>query len=213
MPEKKTTADIKDLGEFRIKYFDVFHLKNLYISMHEWLAEDDWYGMPGGPRGGEPKYSRHSDIETLYFVNDYQKGLHRGGKEMWIWWRLWKNAGGKYGKYFKFRLELDMHVEYMQDKEVMHQGKKMKANYGEIELFLRPYIESEMHVKWQNHWLLKHFVEIFENRVWSQEIEKMEKDLWRQVYRFQGNVKRYLDLRTFIPTPEPFHPKQFGMGH
>ena len=45
----------------------------------------------------------------------------------------------------------------------------------------------------------------------SQEFEKHEKELWRETYRFQSAVKRFLDLRTFIPTPEPFHPKLFGM--
>jgi hypothetical protein len=212
MPAPERPKDIVSMDELSIKYFDVFHLKNLYISMHEWLAEEGWYGK-AGPRTGEPKYKRHSDIETLYFVNDYQKGLHRGGKEMWIWWRLWKNVAGKRSEYFKYRIELDLHVEYMTTKEVMHQGKKMKANYGEIQLWIRPVIESTMHNKWEKHWFLKHWVDWFEKRIWSQEIEKMEKDLWRESYRFQGMIKRYLDLRTFIPTPESFHPKQFGWGH
>ena len=39
----------------------------------------------------------------------------------------------------------------------------------------------------------------------------MEKELWREAYRLQGVVKAYLNLRNFIPVPEPFHPKLYGM--
>lgn len=198
MPHK-----IVSIPQFRIKFNDVFHLRNLYVMMHEYLLEEGWRGKDGE--------ANHSDIETFYLEIYFQKGLHHGGKEMWVWWRLFKRPASKYSGYFRYRLDIDMHMRRIFDIEIMHKGKKIKVHRGEIEIFFRPWIEGDLGDKWKKHWLLKHFQELFEKRIMSQEFEKHEKELWRETYRFQSAVKRFLDLRTFIPTPEPFHPKLFGM--
>ena len=71
-----------EIPEFRIKYKDVFSLKNLYIMLHELLVEEGWYGM--GTSEVTPGYEMHKDIETLYSENIFQKGIHSGGKELWV---------------------------------------------------------------------------------------------------------------------------------
>jgi len=203
---------VTDMSMTRVKFKDVFHLKNLYVMMHEYLADEEWAGNDIGEFGIKAKhpYESHADIETLYLEKFCQKGLHQGGKEMWVWWRLAKFPEGKFSAYFKYHLDIDMHMVYMQDMEVVHQGKKMKVQKGEMEIFLRPWIESDIDSKWRKHWLLKHFIDLYEKRVLSQEIEKREKELWREIYRFQGIIKRFLNMRTFIPVPEPFHPAIYG---
>ena len=40
--------------------------------------------------------------------------------------------------------------------------------------------------------------------------EKKEKELWRDAYRIHAKVKQFLQLRTFVPVPEPFFARQFG---
>jgi hypothetical protein len=101
---------------------------------------------------------------------------------------------------------------YLQTIEIMHQGKKMKVNKGELEIFFRPKIvRTELGKKWQSHWFLKHFWQLYEKRMINEDLDKLEKDLWREAYRLQGVVKAYLNLRNFIPVPEPFHPKLYGM--
>jgi len=198
-------GEIVRIPQFKIKYKDVFHLKNLYVMMHEYLAEEGWKGPGGG------MVYDHKDIETLYLEKHNQKGLHAGGKEMFVFWRLFKGGPeGKFSGYFRNRMEIDMHMVYMQDMEVMHQGKKMKIQKGEMEIFIRPILEGDYADEWTNHWFLKHFKDLFEKRIMSQEIDKREKDLWREAYRFGGKIKRYLNLRTFIPVPEPFHAPIYG---
>ncbi len=200
---------IRDVPEFRVKYSDVFHLKNLYVMMHEYLTDENWYGA-GGPK--EQPSSSHADIEKLYMERFHQKALHKGGKELWVWWRLRKNPYLKYQGYYTFHMDVDFHVMYLQDIEIMHQGKKLKVNKGELELFFRPKIVRTADAeKWSSHWLLKHFQDIYEERIIDAELVKLEKELWREAYRFQGVVKSYLNLRNFIPVPEPFHPKLYGM--
>ncbi|MCK5282463.1 MAG: hypothetical protein KAK00_03570 [Nanoarchaeota archaeon] len=200
---------IREVPEFRIKYNDVFHLKNLYIMMHEYLIDESWFGEDGS--SNHPS-NTHRDIEKMYMERHHQKALHRGGMELWVWWRLKKPPHLKTQGYYEYRMDIDFHGAYMQKIEIMHQGKKMKVDKGELEIFFRPKIvRTQMASKWGNHWFLKWFQELYEKRIMSQDFDKLEKELWREAYRLQAVVKAYLNLRNFIPVPEPFHPKLYGM--
>ena len=190
------------IPEFRVKYRDVFSLRNLYLMLHEMLLEEEWRGKDGE--------ADHSDIETLYSENVYQKGIHRGGKELWFWWRASKFSEGKYSGYIRNFLDIDAHIVYLQNVEVVHQGKKMTAQNAEIEMFFRAKLVTDYNKEWEKHKFLKYMQPIYEKRIIHAELEKREKELWRDVYRIQAKVKQYLQLRTFMPVPEPFFPKQFG---
>ena len=194
------TGDVS-IPEFRVKYSDVFSLRNLYIMLHELLLEEGWRGAEGDPD--------HSDIETFYSENVYQKGIHRGGKELWFWWRAEKFPEGKHSDYFKNYLDIDAHVVYLQNVEAMHQGKKMNVQKGEIELFFRAKMKLDYMHKWDKGFL-KMIKPVYEKRIMHAEIEKREKELWRDVYRIQGKIKQYLELRTFIRVPEPFFARRYG---
>ncbi|MBU0628134.1 MAG: hypothetical protein KKC75_03020 [Nanoarchaeota archaeon] len=202
MPEYK-------IPETKVKFKDVFSLKNLYIMMHEYLLEEKWFGEEG-PQKGDPS-KQHRYIETLYFEKYCQKGLHAGGKELWIYWRLFKRPEGKYSGYIRYRLNIDFHGVYIQDREVMHQGQKIKVQWGELELMFNGAVQTDYREEWKDHWFLKNIQDIYEKRIIEQEIEKHEKMLWREIYRLTGVIKRYLDMRVFIPTAEPIYPKLYGM--
>ena len=196
------TGDVIQLPEFKVKYRDVFSLRNLYIMLHETMLEEGWFGSDKSMDG--------DDVEILYSENVYQKGIHKGGKEMWFWWRLWKYPEGKYETYFRNHLDIDAHVVYLQNVEVVQQGKKMTAQNCEIEVFFRPRIEKDFRKMWANHWLLKHLKHIYEQRIIIGEIDKREKELWRDAYRIQAKVKQYLQLRNYQPVPESLFARQFG---
>ena len=205
MAKTPYVPDSVKIPQFKVKFNDVYHLKNLYIMMHEYLGEEGWFGSLG-----KGMSYVHRDIESLYSEKFFQKGLHRGGKEMWVYWRLWKFAEGKYSGFFRNQIDVDMHMVYTQDIEIMHHGKKMKVQKGEIELFIRPKLELDYANEWGDHWFLKHFKKLYIDRIMSQEVAKREKELWREAYRFQGKIKKFLNLRIFIPVPEPFHPAIYG---
>ena len=190
------------IPEFRVKYRDVFSLRNLYIMLHELLLEEGWLGIDGD--------QEHTDIETLYSENVYQRGIHRGGKELWFWWRAIKYPEGKYSGYIRNKLDIDAHVVYLQNVDVVHQGKKMNAQQGEIEMFFRPRILLDYNNQWEKHWFLKHMKNIYEKRIIHVELEKREKELWRDAYRIQAKIKQFLQLRTFVPVPEPFFARTYG---
>ena len=190
------------IPEIKLKYTDVFSLRNLYIMLHQLLLEEGWMGTDSDPN--------HADIETLYSENVYQRGIHRGGKEIWFWWRAHKYPEGKYSGYFINKLDIDAHVVYLQNVEAVHQGKKMNVQNGEIEMFFRPRIELDYKHKWEHHWLMKNLKSIYEKRIIHSEIDKREKELWRDAYRIHAKLKQYLQLKTFIPVPAPFFARQFG---
>lgn len=193
---------LKEIPEFRIKYSDVFSLRNLYIMLHEALIEEGWLGLKGD--------NDHKDIEILYAEKVFQKGIHRGGKEVWFWWRAAKNWEGKNEGYFKNFLDIDARTAYIQPMEVMHQGKKVQVHKGEIEIHFNARLESDVNGEWENHWLLKHFKEMYEERWIHDEVEKREKELWRDVYRIQTKVKQFLDLRSHVPRTPDFFPPKIG---
>ncbi len=197
------------LPETKVKYKDVFNLKNLYVMMHEYLLEEKWFGKEG-PWASSPD-KQHRDIEKLYLEKFQQKGLHSGGKELWIYWRLFKRPEGRYSGYVRYKLNIDFHGVYLQDREIIHQGKKIKVQWGELEIMFKGTVETDYNKEWEKHWFLKHWKELYENRIMSQEMEKHEKQLWREIYRLTAVVKRYLDMRVFIPTPQPFTPRLYGM--
>ena len=197
---------VREIEQFSVKYIDVYSLKNLYIMMHELLQEEGWLGFEDNEDG----LNAHSDLETLYSENVYQQGIHKGGKEYWVWWRAYKKYQGRRSDYFMNVLDVDWHCVAMQEIEIMHQGKKMKTQQGEIELFFKPRIISDVGNKWKNNAFLKYVKKIYEDRMMHAYLEKREKDLWRDAYRIQSKAKSYLTLRTWMPTPELFHPKQHG---
>ena len=197
---------VREIPQFRVKYKDVFHLKNLYVMMHEYLAEEGF--LDKNQNAGT--LTGHMYSEILYMEKFIQKGLHAGGKEMWVMWRTFKKPETKYSGYYRYKLDFDFHVVYMRDEEVMHHGKKMKINWGEIEFFIRPKIEADYRNQWEKHWLLKHLHKIYYQRILHHEFDKREKELWRKACRFQEKIKNFLNLRTFIPVPEPFWAPIYG---
>ncbi len=195
---------VVEIPEFRVKYNDVFSLRNLYLMMRTTLLEEGWKGVDEEDDG--------SDFETYYSENLFQKSAHRGGKEMWVYWRVEKGIGpaGRPNSYFKEFLEIDMHMVYVENVEIVNQGRKMTAQKAEIEIFFRPYIKGDLGGKWGKHPVLKHFKHIYEERIMRIEIEKKEKDLWREAYRIQARVKQFLELRQQGPISEPFFARKFG---
>jgi len=191
----------REIPVFSIKYKDVFHLRNLYVMMHEMMLEEGWHGFEND--------ESHSEIESLYSENVYQKGIHQGGKELWVWWRAQKQFE-RGSSYFLNTLDMDWHVAYLNDIEIVHQGKKMKVNHGEVEIFFKARIISDIGFNWERNKFMKHFKRFYEDRILHAYLEKREKELWRDVYRLQSRIKAYLNLRTWMPNAELFHPKQYG---
>ncbi|MBW2971032.1 hypothetical protein KY320_02625 [Candidatus Woesearchaeota archaeon] len=177
-----------------IVYQDVFHLKSLYILMYEWMLEEGWKSCQGPWE--EKQYGKKGDDNCEKLLYDNRSP---GNRKLYSWWRWQKDAGSSYYHYF-------MNISFMflgwKDVEVMHKGEKMKAQIGELTVWIRPWFEYDYGNKWANHPILKHFCSLFENRIFKQDILTKEDKLLQDGYRLQQTIKKFLEQKSFIPDKE-----------
>ena len=100
-------------ARFRIKWKDIFNVKEFYKAIHEWLEENSWKDMEDGKDHYETLY-----FEKIGFFND---------KELWIHWRPQKIPTAT--SFYRFHLDLDFHYLYLVPTEVIHEGKKFKNTF------------------------------------------------------------------------------------
>jgi len=92
----------------------------------------------------------------------------------------------------------------MYDIEIMREGKKEKVQKGELRIDIRAYIEMP---DITNTPMLRFFDNWFRTRLLKKNLEENRKMLYQDAYRLQGMLKKYLELKTFIPDMERFHEK------
>lgn len=201
MAEDKTTSHkytdriYIEAARFRVKNKDFFHLKNLYVTLHEWLIEEGWVK------------SSDTEFPEAYYLHRDTKD----GSDIWIFWRPEKVPTGN--TYYKYRLDIDWHMILMREAEVMHEGQKFKTNWGEVEIKIWAREELDFNKEWRKHWLLKNIHDIFRLRIFKKDVEAHKLELYREAYRFQEAIKTYMKLKTYMPEPElsEFYPP-LGLG-
>jgi hypothetical protein len=183
-----------DVANFKVRHRDYFHMKNLYIMLHEWLVEEGWVTRED-----------ENFPETLYLQRETQKS----GNELWIWWRLVKSQT----QYYRWIMNIDYHIILMRDAEVMHQGQKFKTNWGEVELIFNAKIEVDYDKSWRNHPFLSYIHPLWMRRIYKKNLSEEKLQLHREAYRLQEAAKTYLKLKTYLPEPETeqFWPA-YGLG-
>jgi hypothetical protein len=174
--------------ETRIKYKDVFHLKNLYKYMHEWLINDGW--------------GTHNDTlwpEVLYLSNQ-----RADGEEIWFWWRLNKYRDNKEIFYYKKVMDIDTHVLYLKNVEKVINGQKMKANDGEVEIIIKARLVIDPDKSWREHWFLKHINDFYWMRYNKPKLEQQKQELYQDAYKFHAALKNYFKMYQVEPDRMPF---------
>ncbi|HIH38608.1 hypothetical protein J4460_01395 [Candidatus Woesearchaeota archaeon] len=178
-----------EAARYRVKHLDYFHMRNLYFMMHEWFIEEGWATRVDYDFG-----------EKFYLHREHAKR----GDEIWFWWRLTKGAPGQSGPnpFYEWHLDLDCHVVLLTEVEVVHEGEKFKANYGEPEIKVRAYILVDPKGTWQKKIILKDMYDVFTKRVWKAELQSQRIQLYREAYRLQEAIKTYMKLQLYLPEPE-----------
>lgn len=188
-----------NLPDLEIIYRDVWVMQYLYRVMHYWLIENGWMDSRGSPD--------HQSMEILYME---RRGttFSPSHRELRIWWRLKKQPIFLVSRYYEYRMDVDFNVIQMTDVEIMKDGQKVKAQHGELRLMIKPYIILEAEGgEWSKHPILKFIESYFRARILKRTLEDHKKELYRDAYRFQGMIKKYLELKTFMPDMEVFHQK------
>lgn len=164
---------------------EVFKLEDLYKVMHEWLIENG--------------YATRDDASfpEKYFLHK----IGPSGKEIWVRWRLQNRSAISWGdqEFWRFDLDMDMHVLGLQDVEVMVDNKKVKGNMGEVEVNVSSYLIMDAEKKWKEKPLLKPFRNFYFNRVIRGKRDLLIKKLYTDTFNFRDAINNYLRLETFIP--------------
>ena len=185
----------------RIIYKQQFVLQYLYRVTRKWLVENE-YKDPNVPSDE----TMESGMEALYFE---KKGTeHKQNERGWrIWWRTIKpvsNMSGGRSNYYMYHLNIDWYVIQTTDMEIMHEGKKMVVQAGELQIEISPSIQVPELV---SHPLLKYIDYFFRTRIIKRNIDEHKKLLYQDAYRLQAMMKKYLELKMFLPPEEAFHEK------
>jgi len=176
-------------GRFRVKWKDIFNVKEFYRALHEWSLEYDWKDME----------DQLDHYETLYFE---KVGLF-GDKELWNRWR-WQKIPNE-NSYYKYHIDLDFHYLYLVPTEVVREGKKFKKDIykGEVEVWITALIELDYHGQWSRHPLIRHFNKIFPERIWQKDLyEEHRRELYREAYVLQNFIKQWFRLKRYLPYEE-----------
>lgn len=196
MPVQNIGPNAIQAAKFRIKFRDIFNLKEFYRVVHDWLVEYNWSSVDSDGRLESGK----DQFETLYL----ERIGSQGEKEMWWWWRVQKIPTDN--SYYKYHMDLDYHILYMYPAEVMRDGKKFKANKGEVEITFWGYLQFDYTGEWSKHPILKLFNRVFPRRIFHRELyEDHKMELYREMYVLQAYIKRWFKIKSFLPYEEITH--------
>ena len=190
----------------RIKFKDVFSFKAFYEALHFWLEEHDWVDLQ----------EKGDHYETFY--GERVRG--DGSKELWIRWRTVKfpEAIGKVGKKaaMTYYLDFDFHSPMITSTEVIKDGKKFKADKGEVELYLRAYLEENYKKEFEGNFILTFFKDLFGGRIYGKVVAARKRELYQEVYVLQSFIKQWFKLRSHLPyseSKEPFYSSEAYPSH
>jgi len=174
----------------KIKFKDVFNFKEFYVVMYSWLKSNQWIDKT---TGGQVEFMEEFHLE---------KTGATGAKEHIIYWEVEK----KRTDYIKFSMSISISTIFLNQTEIMKEGKKIKTNIGEIKVEITARLHSDYKAEWTNHWLLGPFQKKIEETVFKNEMEAEEDKLYKQLYEFQSEIKRYLQLQQFMGSGTEFIP-------
>ena len=167
----------KELSLIRLKRKSKFDMKAFYYMMHEWMVQEQWASRD------DKKFP-----EIFAGRND----AAAGGSEVWWFWRPKKPSN----KFMQWELKINAHIMFLRNVEEVVDGKKFKTNHGDLEVWIRVVHVLDPGKAWRNHSILKHFVNLYVNRLYKKEIEMDKLQLKNEAYRFQEAMKAFLGIMT-----------------
>jgi len=173
----------------RVKYLGTFDLKEFYRAVREELI-DRGYINSESYKYMEPYYSEKVSSDP------------KEAKTIWFWWRAKKDESS----YFQKRMDIDFHLRFLKDVEVMVDNEKKRVQQGEIEVLFHTYLMLDPNDKWEKHWFLSRVHPLFYRRLWRKRREERKNSVIGDCYRVQAIIKNYFEIKSFIARGEAFVP-------
>ena len=179
--------------EFVVK--ETFNWELLYKRFYEFLQEEDWKDLQQG--------------KDDYEIYHYQADLGGGAKSQDIWWRATRTPKDDMAGQLKFYLKLDFKTLAIKKKEIMHEGKKLELENGELTVRLWLYLDTQNDDKKAKEWKENFFLKLLHSWFWDkeskekieraeEELDKFSKDLQALLTKFTGAQKTD-GPRDFLP--------------
>ena len=189
MPKKPIPTErlTQVFAPIRVKYKDIFDFNQFYKDFREYLIENDWGDKEEG--GGD-------HWESYY----YERIDKDGAKEYWFRWRVYKKAAQ--AAYIGYYLDFDWHCIAIQPAEIIRDGKKLKVNKGEIEIYIKAFLDEEYKADFNKNFILREVKKIFSKRLYHHTIEDRKKELYQEAYALQNWMKQWFKLKRYLPYEE-----------
>ncbi len=172
--------------EWVIQVRDAYNLSYAYTMIHDWIVEEGW-----GPR-----------VDMFFPETYYMQREHPTfGKEIWLRWRLTKDAPRTKGGFFTYMMDLDWKMLGVKDTEIAWKGQKIKVDRSEFELTCRSNLLIDKSGEW-NTWPFKELKALYTKRTMRNKVTMHRKNIYADSYRLRDLVMNYLKLETFMPTKE-----------
>lgn len=179
------------LDEISIKYKGVFNFREVYRDMQEWYQDK-----------GFATQTTFKFQESQYQERRFPGKMQRTA---WVWIRLKQREAGS--DWYERHLDVEYHCRYMKDVDVMFEGKKFKMQKGEIEVIFHSYLMLDPDGKWQDHWFLKHILDLYIKRIWAKRLEVNINRLRSDTYYIHSHLKDFFKLKTTQKPVSRFYPK------
>jgi len=178
-----------------VMYKGVFIPKALYWIIREWFMERTYTDLSGD--------------RNLFFVERLYAERRLETRDYRVWWRIKRQPHytPATAKYYQWFVDLDWRLVSISDVELVHEGRKIRAFQGDLKIDISAKIVWDPEGEIRKHWFLRNIEAFFRRRMFKQELESNRKQLYREIYRFHGMLKQYLEMKTFLPEFDTFHEK------
>ena len=184
----------------RIKFSDIFDMKEFYDILHEWLMEKDWQAYDGDREQWETYYGQRHD--------------RSGAREVWALWKL-RKMPSSLNKPMAYFLNIYWHIIKLVDTEAIREGHKWKLNKGGMEIKVYPVIELTFMKALEELPVIRNFSELFAKRIYDTAIKKRKKSLYQEVMNMFNFMKQWFKMKRYLPYEETklFFPTRAWASH
>lgn len=174
---------------FQVNFKGTVQFQEWYKMLYDWLIRQGFRHDPSG------------DLN----IEDYHLEIQMAGgtlKNRWIWWRTVKHETDM----FDYEIKVDFQTIAMKKIEIVHNGQKVDAYSGELNLFIRGTLIVDPNKMWSKNWISQQLYDVIKRKHFTALIEEKKADFYEKVLELYDRAKQSLGLYTVEPRDEPFVP-------
>lgn len=180
---------VEEIGVFegnkmKFTFKGTFNLEGIYKMCYWWLIDNGFE-------------SKHGDGN----IEDYYLNIHIANTDLqnhWIWWRT-QNSYDK----LKVELHLDFQTLAVGNREIMHNGQKLKVQNGEITFHFFIKVTHDPG-KWEETSFMKSIYKRVKKNHHAKIISDLKKDIYEDVFEFYDRIKMAVGAFETFPIDRPF---------